>query len=266
MVVRYKIWSRGLPCAVLSILPVVALGQADQTDTAAQENAERALRILRSACDHLASAKTLRVTGEGAYDQISPEGIRMELSVRRTITLQRPDRVLVDTQGDAGSRVVVFDRGRLGILSRTEELYGEATLAPTLDEAIDQLAREYGMVMPTADLLLSDPYAALTGAVQLAAYLGEHSALGKSCDHLAFQTQNVDFQVWVEKAQRPVIRKLVITYKNEPGVPQFRALFHEWEFDVQLSATAFAFKPPADYTKVEFEPETAESNSTPGNE
>ena len=235
-------------------------GQSDQSAGAAQENAEKALRILESACDHLARAKTVRVTSEGSYDQISPEGIRMELSARRTTTLQRPDRLLVDPQGDAGSRVVVFDRGHLGILSRSQKLYGEADLAPTLDEAIEQLATEYGMVLPTADLLLTDPFDALTGDVLLAAHLGEHAALGKPCDHLAFQTENVDFQVWVEKAEPRVIRKLVIAFKNEPGVPQFRASFHQWEFGVQSDASAFTFQPPDDYTKVDFEPESDASN------
>lgn len=255
----------GLTCAVLGILPIVVRGQAAQTDTAAQENAERALRILRIACDNIARAKTVRVTGEGSYEQIDAQGIRMELSARRTITLQRPDRVRVETNGDNGSRVVVFDRGRLGILSPTEKLYGEATLPPTLDEAIDQLATKYGMVLPTADLLLSDPFEALTGDVQLAAHLGEHAALGKPCDHLAFQTENVDFQVWVEKAEPRVIRKLVIAFKDEPGVPQFRASFHQWEFGVQPDASAFTFQPPDDYTKVDFEPEP-DAPQTPSGE
>jgi hypothetical protein len=241
----------------LCMLPSLALGQ---TDTAADENAARALRILRSACDHLAGAKTVRVTGEGSYDQINPEGIRMELAARRIITLQRPDRVHVQTDGDAGSRTVVFHRGQLGILSGTEKVYGEATLAPTLDEAIDQLANQYGTILPTADLLLSDPYEALTGAVRLAAHLGEHAAAGKPCDHLAFQTENVDFQVWVEQARPPVIRKLVIAFKNEPGVPQFRASFDKWEFDLELPAGTFDFKPPQDFAKVEIEPAEDEAN------
>ena len=192
------------------VFMAAAMAQAppDQTDTAAQENAARALRILRNACDQLAGAKSVRVTGEGSYEQINPEGIRMELASRRTTTLQRPDRVHVDTDGDTGHRTVVFNRGHLGVMSRTIKVYGEATLAPTLDEAIDQLANQYGMILPTADLLLSDPYDALTGAVGLAAHLGEHAAAGKPCDHLAFQTENVDFQVWVEQARPPVIRKL----------------------------------------------------------
>lgn len=246
-------------CVALVAL-TLAQGEPEPADSAAQQNAERALQVLRAACDNLAAASTVKVSSDGTYDQITPEGIRMELGGRRTITLQRPDRLVVESEGDTGTRVVVFNRGRLGILSRSEQFYGEATLAPTLDQAVDQLAREYGMVLPTADLLLSDPFEALTGAVRLAAHLGEHTVVGKPCDHLAFQTEAVDFQIWVEKSQPPVIRKFVIAFREAPGVPQFRAVFHQWEFDTKLPSTAFDFKPPQDYAKVDFEPEAPEAS------
>ena len=55
--------------------------------------------------------------------------------------------------------------------------------------------------------------------------------LGKRCHHLAFAQEHVDWQVWIEDGAQPLVRKFVITYKDEPGAPQYTAIFFDWKLN-----------------------------------
>ncbi len=52
---------------------------------------------------------------------------------------------------------------------------------------------------------------------------------------------DIDWQIWIEIGKRQIPRKLVITYKNLPGQPQFIAILRDWVIDKPI--TNFAFKP-----------------------
>jgi hypothetical protein len=57
-------------------------------------------------------------------------------------------------------------------------------------------------------------------------------------------------QLWIAKSPEPLPRRVVITYKNAPGEPQFRADLDEWSVPAQLDAAAFAFVPPANAEQI----------------
>ena len=46
--------------------------------------------------------------------------------------------------------------------------------------------------------------------------------------HLAVRSADVDLQLWIAKGPEPLPRRVVITYKNAPGQPQFRADLYDW--------------------------------------
>jgi len=51
-----------------------------------------------------------------------------------------------------------------------------------------------------------------------------------------------------------VPRKLVITYKSEPGSPQYRARLSGWDFQPRLSDHYLQFHPPTGADEIEFLP------------
>ncbi|MFZ2508309.1 MAG: DUF2092 domain-containing protein, partial [Steroidobacteraceae bacterium] len=76
--------------------------------------------------------------------------------------------------------------------------------------------------------------------------------LGPTAHHIAAQTNTVDFQVWIAEGERPLPLRIVLTYKNDPGQPQFRALFLDWNKTPEPAADAFVFTPPKDAHKILF--------------
>ena len=81
-----------------------------------------------------------------------------------------------------------------------------------------------------------------------------HNADEHKCHHVAFRQDDVDWQVWVDAGDVPLLRKLVITYKNEAGAPQYTARLSRWNFQPRLSEHAFHYRPSESASRIEFLP------------
>ena len=63
--------------------------------------------------------------------------------------------------------------------------------------------------------------------------------------HIAARNANEDFQVWIDVGDVPALRRLVVSYRQEAGHPQYWAYFTDWEFGVKPDSRTFVFQPPA---------------------
>jgi len=81
--------------------------------------------------------------------------------------------------------------------------------------------------------------------------VGDSTVNGIPCDHLAFRQANVDWQLWVEKGDRPVPRKVVITTRYEVGDPQFQAVM-TWNLQPKFDKSTFSFTPPKGVVEIPF--------------
>ena len=95
------------------------------------------------------------------------------------------------------------------------------------------------------------PYDELTADAIDAKHIGQGVIDGVECEHLAFRTPELDWQIWIEIGARPIPRKYVITSKTVTGAPQYTLRIKEWNTDAQIAADAFVFKAPADAKQVE---------------
>jgi hypothetical protein len=72
--------------------------------------------------------------------------------------------------------------------------------------------------------------------------------------HLLFNQPGIELELWVEKNDRAVPRRLIVTYYTLQGDPEFIAEFSDWNFDVHPSDADFVFRPPAGAVKVALRP------------
>ena len=69
----------------------------------------------------------------------------------------------------------------------------------------------YHRPVPGADLLMSNVYDRLMPEVADAKDLGSGVIAGVECDHLAFRTKDVDWQIWIAQGSQPYPCRYVIT-------------------------------------------------------
>ena len=118
---------------------------------------------------------------------------------------------------------------------------------------LDFVMDEYDVTIPLADLLFSDPYETLTEHVESGEYLGLAVVGGTTCHHLAFRQDEIDWQIWIDVGSPSLPRKIVITYRELRGQPQYCATLTEWNLSPRLPDDVFEFRPPVDARQVEMD-------------
>ncbi len=162
-------------------------------------------------------------------------------------------RIDID-QRDGFKRRFRFDGQAISLYSPNENVYATASQPGNLDAAFDYAIDKLQIPMPLAELFSSDVRNILTDKLRAAHYVKESTIAGVSCHHLAFQKDQVDYQLWIANGDEPLPCRMVITYKRADGRPQFRAQFGEWNLSPEVPDTLFAFTPPAGAERIPFMP------------
>jgi len=204
----------------------------------------RAKEILKKMSDYLKNARGFSFHADISFDEVLPSGLKLQFSATNKISVRRPNRIHASYDGDLDQRKFWYDGKSVTLLDTEENLYSTFAAPPEIDAAIDFAIEQYGLSVPLADLLYSDPYQILTENVVQGFYVGLSKVQGVDCYHLVFSQDTIDWQVWIEVSNRPVPRKVVITYKNQTGSPQYTALLSDWDFTSPLPDSLFNFQRP----------------------
>jgi hypothetical protein len=212
----------------------------------------RAVEKLRRMSDVLAEAKTLSFEAESLYDQVEISGVKIKRAVSQEIVLRRPDGLYFRSVRDDGKvREGRYDGKALTIVPEGGGAYARIDVPGTLDTMLDHIQAEYQVNVPVADLLYADLYGRVKDHLLSGVYLGERTVGGEVLDQLSFETTGADWQLWLERGDRPLPRRLAITFVNAPGEPEYLTVIKGWRLDRDLEAGLFRFDPPADWRRIE---------------
>ncbi len=188
-------------------------------------------------------------------DDVQADGRKIQYSHVRELTVVRPDKLKVETTGDVTHRTLWKDGKTLTLLDRNKKVYAQLPDPGTIEQAIDMLQEKYGMSMPAVDLLSSDLYKTMTAACTAIHYVGlGRVGVEETCHHLAFTGDTVDWQMWITVGDKPMTRKMVITYKRLPGEPQYTMQLLNIEVANTISDAVFTCEIPKDADKIEVRP------------
>jgi hypothetical protein len=236
---------------VLSLLGTLAGAQTPSTAASARD--ERAMALLKRMADFLSQTQRFSVTVDTGFDVVQESGQKLEFGETRKIVVRRPDHVRIDiTKRDGGTSGFIFDGHEIAVFNTREHVYATATKPGSLDEAIAYFMHDLDMRFPLADMLSSRLAETLPAKVRAAFYVEPSSMAGVPCDHLAFRGDSADLQLWIAQDDQPLPCRLVITYKQAEGQPQFWAQFSDWHLSPDVPDSLFVFTPPEGAAKIAF--------------
>lgn len=246
-----KIHGLARPAAWLAVLATAfAVGPARAADPApvpevsSQDRAAR--ELLLGMAEFMARAPAMSVTMRSGYDAIQADGQRIEFGERRHILMQRPDKIRVEVERSDGERgTVVFDGRWITAFKPAENVYARVEKPGSLDQALVYMVRDLRATLPLARMFTTGFPVDLDKRAASVAFVEECTLFDVPTDHVAVRSAEVDLQLWIAKGPQPLPRRVVITYKNAPGQPQFRADLYDWSVPAKQDAAAFAFVPPA---------------------
>jgi len=231
-----KKWATVLAVVGMAGATNISAGQADQAD---------AKRLLKAMSDYLAAQKAISFDYDVDLELVSTQQQKIALASSGALTLNRPDKLHLTRTGGFANLEMTFDGKTLTLLGKNTNLYTQVEAPGTIDQLVDVLRDKYHRPVPAADLLMSDPYKELMPEVNDVKDLGSGVIHGIECDHLAFRTKEVDWQIWIAQGARPYPCRYVITSKKVTGWPQYTLDIWAWKTGAEVASDAFKLEIPA---------------------
>ncbi len=190
----------------------------DQAAHAEDQRDPEALAELKRATDFLVAQPRFKFKARIFYDVIQDDGRRLQFEKSGEISLQRPDRLYVESRRDDGRwRKLWYQGETLSIADLTQNLHTQVKAPPTIDETLDMLEALVKEPQPLADLLYNDLSPLEEQAIE-ADMVGDSLLDGVPCKQLSFRGETVDWQLWIEQGEKPFIRKVAVSYRDVPGI------------------------------------------------
>lgn len=228
--------------ALSSMLLLGASANADEAD---------AKRLLKSMSDYLGAQKQLSFDYDAILEVVTNDQQKLALASSGSISMQRPDKLLMTRAGGFANVEVYFNGKTLTLLGKDANLYSQAAAPGTIAQLIDELHNKYNRPLPAADLLLPNAYDLLMADVTDVKDLGSGVIGGVECDYLAFRTEQVDWQIWIAQGDHPYPCRYVITSRLTPDSPQYSIQTRNWKTGDAVTAVSYSFQNSTDAKKVE---------------
>ena len=210
-----------------------------------------AKQILKKMSDYLAAETSFSATFDSDIEVITTELEKIQFTSSGSMQVSRPGKIHARRTGGYNDVELFLDGKTLTVVNKDQNAYAQASAPDSIDKTVDLLRNDFSAEVPGADLILSNVYDALSEDVLEAKHVGDGVINGVECDHLAFRNEDTDWQLWVQKGDKPIPRKYVITSKAVAGAPEYTLIIKDWN-EGGVPGDAFAFSPPADAKKVDF--------------
>jgi hypothetical protein len=212
----------------------------------------RADQVLGRTCAALGAADAFTFHAEILFDEVLPSAVKVQFAGAIDFAVQRPDELSIDYHSDLGGKELWYRKDKLTIFDQPHQMYASLEVPDSIDQMLDRVAEMHNLKLPLSNLAYSDPCERIHRQILFGTYVGVNDVNGAPCDHLAFSSRNIDFQLWTARSGKPLPRKLVINYRTEPGSPEFIAVLSDWKFPKHIAESRFRPQIPQDARRIEF--------------
>jgi len=243
---------------VFSVALAIALGLAPGVASAGDTGKwggpidPDALQILKGMTDYLGSLQQFGMHTENTYEDVMETGQKIQFGFSSSVVVQRPNKLRVERSDGDETRFFIYDGESLAIYDGEHDLFAETDAPDNIDDFLFFVRDTLDLVPPSGDMVFSNAFELLTASVTSGFVVGKAVIGGVSCDHLAFRTPVVDWQVWIADGDTPLPYKYVLTTMDDPAHPQFVTMISKWNTDPKIWDGTFEFEPPATATEIEF--------------
>lgn len=200
---------------------------------------QRAMDLLKATSARLAAARSMGFTAIVNEEYPSLYGPPIAYPVRYDVTMQRPDKLKVLQSGAGPASEFYYDGKTIMAYAPDANLVAVADAPPTIEDALRAARDSADIFYPFTDLLVADPYAALTDGVVLAFYIGPSGAVGGvPTEMLAWANKDVFLQIWIG-AEDKLPRRLRAFYAADPLQLRHEMELSNWKLDGVMAAEDF---------------------------
>ena len=199
----------------------------------------RAMELLKATSAKLAAAKSMSFTATVSYEYPSKLGPPIVYTSRYDVSMLRPDKLRVIMPGDGPASEFYYDGKAMLAYVPAENLVAVADAPPTVDATLRAAYERAAIYYPFTDLIVADPFAALTDGAMLAFYIGQSDLVGGTrTDMVAWASDDVFLQIWIG-ADDKLPRRVRAVYRTDPYGLGHQMDLSNWQLDGTLAPDAF---------------------------
>jgi len=200
----------------------------------------RAMDLLKAVSAKLAAAKSMSFTATVGYEYPSKLGPPIVYTTRYDVTMQRPDKLRILMPGDGPASEFYYDGKTMIAFAPAENLAAVADAPPTIEAALVAAFKTASIYFPFSDMLVADPYAALTNGVKLAFYVGPSAMVGGTkTDMMVWANDAVFVQIWIG-ADDKLPRRMRAVFAADPLGLRHDMELSNWQLDPVVAPDTFA--------------------------
>lgn len=207
-------------------------------------DAAQAKGLFKAMSDYLGKQTKMSFDLDTSLEVVTKDQQKLSLTSSGSLTMVRPDKVRMIRHGGFANAELFFNGKTLALFRRDQNMYAKVDLPGSIEHLTGQLRDKYQLPVPAADLLSANVFEAMMPEVTDVKDLGTGFIRGVECDHIAFRTDEVDWQVWMARGDRPYPMRLIFTSKKIAGSPQYQVDVTNFKTGDQVSAVDFDLKPP----------------------
>jgi hypothetical protein len=210
-----------------------------------------ATALLKRMCDRLQAAKTFTVRGEVSLELPLRDGTLATFFNEYDTAVRRPNGLSAHRVGDQPDFRFVYDGKSMTAFVPDKKIWGSASAPATLEAMLRAADEQGGLNMPFDELLVADPYAAITAGISEIERAPQATVRGKKIEHLVLSSPALHLEYWIDPGTALPARSLVI-YVDHPLRPHFIVDYADWKLDTKLPADIFTLSKPQGSTEVDF--------------
>jgi hypothetical protein len=183
---------------------------------------------------------------------VDANGQPLHIGHSMKVTVRRPDRLLIELSGDDGSTKLFYNGKTVVLFGVANNQYSTLQVPNTIQGMMKEVMGRLGVDFPLADFLTDKPGKSFLLGVTSGREVNTVTIDGVPVRHLLFiQPPGIELELWLEKNEQSLPRRLIVTYRTLRDQPSFIAEFSDWNFAVHPADAEFEFQPPVGAKQVE---------------
>src|SRR5262245_4169099 len=244
------------------ILSVLVLAAAAPAKPQPDADDARALIVINRMADNIGALHSCTFHLDGSYDEWDAEaGMLVKLHNSHEVYLVGPDKMLVNTTGDAGHRGFWYDGKEAYSYWYGENNYGRVAAPANIIDMIKSIHEAYGVDFPAADLLSPTFVDDLIAQSQRIGFRNPVRLGDQECFHIVAKGTDQDMELWIANDAATLPVKYLFRTREKGQTTEFQGTFSDWKMNPDLPVTLFSFTPPPGSREVRLVARNEKTNS-----
>jgi hypothetical protein len=244
------------------VAPMGAVGAAPATGASAapaSKSAEppkvdpEAVKALYKMGTYLRSLESFEIQSRTTTEDVLDNDQKVQIGGAMDYKVHKPGAFQITDSTDRKVRQYYFDGKNFTIYAPKMNFYSTVAAPPTITELFKRAYDKYGIEFPLEDLFHWGSADNRFDDLVSASVVGYAKIDGQDSDQFAYRQGDADWQIWIQRGDKPLPLKLVIVKTSDETMPEYTAVLH-WNTSATFPDDTFTFKPPASAKAIALKP------------